>query len=92
MSQRNQTRQYELGSDIHLQTGDKPVDDIAARESCQIDAAADREWFARNPNAKKRERLASVRELKANGLPPGSRTVVLRGPYGEQIRLLLPPR
>ncbi len=87
----NQTRQYQVGSDLHLQLGDPPLDAIAAQESCRIDASADREWFARHPNAKKRERLASIRELKAQGMPPGSRVVVLRGPHGQQARMFVLP-
>ncbi|HEY0982392.1 hypothetical protein [Schlesneria sp.] len=77
--------------DVHLQFGRKPIDAKAAEESCQVDAAADREWFARNPLAIQRERLASSRELKAQGLLPGTLAVIFRGPCGAQIRMFVTP-
>ena len=91
MTRREQRQKAQAGADLHLQLGHRPVDAIASQESCRIDAAADREWFAKHPTKIRREWPASIRELKAHGMPIGSRTVVLRGPDGAQIRMFEPP-
>ncbi len=71
--------------------GSKPVDTKASEESCRIDAAADREWFERNPLAMRRERPASSRERQALGILPGTLAVIFRGPCGAQIRTFVSP-
>lgn len=86
-----QRRHFHVGNDLHIQIGDSPADIDAARESCRIDAAADREWFRRHPRETRRERPASVRELRAHSLPIGTVVVVLLGPFGEQLRMFFPP-
>jgi hypothetical protein len=62
------------------------------RKSAEIDAAKDREWFRRNPNADEYEREASLRELLTFGYPSGTRVHVKRGPMGSQLRVFLLPK
>lgn len=76
-------------ADVHIWVGKNPPDAISSAESCRIDAAADREWFKQNPGATKRERPASIRELKASGLLPGTLAVIFRGPNGTQFRIFI---
>lgn len=76
--------------DTHYYLGDQPLrDEEAAQQSCAIDAADDKQWFADHPAANRRERLASCREQKANGLMPGALAVIFRGPHGCQIRVFV---
>lgn len=91
MSKHAQHRHIHVGNDLHIQMGNPPVDADAARESCLIDAAADREWFRQHPHETRRVRPSSVLELKATGAPIGTVTVVRRGPCGEQARMFFPP-
>lgn len=91
MSQQHKAQHFRVKDDVHLQIGQQPVDAKAAEESCRIDAADDRVWFAQNPRAMMRERLASSRELKAHGLLPGTLAVIFRGPCGTQIRMFMNP-
>ncbi|MCD0458658.1 hypothetical protein [Roseiconus lacunae] len=78
---------YKSSSDIHIAAGlDSPVDPIAAQQSCEIDAARDREWFRENPGQQERIRKPSIREIMALALPPGTEVKVRRGPHGSQIR------
>ena len=91
MSKHAQRRHFHVGNDVHIHFGDSPADADAARESCRIDAAEDREWFRRHPRETRRERPASVRELRAHSLPIGTVVVVLLGPFGEQVRMFFPP-
>ena len=77
--------------DDHLLIGPSPIDLTAADESCAIDAAADRQWFIDNPEAMVRERPATIRELNASGLMPGTLAVIFRGPLGRQFRILIDP-
>jgi len=78
--------------DVHLHLGPGTVQDrMAAEDSCQIDAAKDREWLRQHPNANQRERVASVREMLAFNLPAGSTVVVKRGPNGSQMRIFFRP-
>ena len=72
MSKHAQRRHFHVGNDLHIQMGNPPVDVDAARESCRIDAAADREWFRQHPNETRRVRPSSVLELKATGAPIGT--------------------
>jgi hypothetical protein len=91
MPQGPQRRKYQFGADIHYQVGPPPLNVGAAQQSCLIDAADDREWFARHPHATMRERPASEREIQANGLEKGATAAIFRRPTGEHIRLLLNP-
>ena len=91
MTRQKQRQKAQTGADVHIQLGCKPLDANASKESCRIDAAADREWFAQNPRAMRRERPASIRELKAHDMPIGTRAVIFRGPRGSQIRMFFPP-
>ena len=91
MSKHAQRRHFHVGNDLHIQMGNPPVDADAARESCLIDAAADREWFRQHPHETRRVRPSSVLELKATGAPIGTVTVVRRGPCGEQARMFIHP-
>ena len=91
MSKHAQRWHIHVGNDLHIQMGNLPVDADAARESCLIDAAADREWFRQHPHEMRRIRLSSVLELKATGAPIGTVTVVRRGPCGEQARMFIRP-
>ena len=77
--------------DFHLQFGPTPLDANASKQSCAVDAAADRQWFIDNPKATVRERLATIRELNASGLMPGTLAVIFRGPMGSQVRILIDP-
>lgn len=91
MSKHAQRRNYRVNNDLHIHIGDPPADVAAAFESCRIDAAEDREWFRRHPHETRRERPASVRELRAHSLPIGTVVVVLLGPFGGQVRMFFPP-
>ena len=91
MSKHSLRRNYRVNNDLHIHLGDPPADVDAARESCRVDAAADREWFRQHPHETRRERPASVRELRAHSLPIGTVVVVLLGPFGEQVRMFFPP-
>ena len=77
--------------DVHLQFGPTQLDANASKESCAIDAAADRQWFIDNPKATVRERPATIRELNASGLMPGTLAVIFRGPLGIHVRILVDP-
>jgi len=73
----------------HFHLGPPLADAAAADESCRIDAAQDREWFAQHPDRNERERPATELELRSTGHPPGTRVLVLRGPHGLQMRCFL---
>ena len=86
------TRPRSNKPDLHLHLGPTSIKDQAASEaSCLIDAAADRRWFQQHPELNKRERPCSPREIAANGCPQGSTVLVIRGPEGSQIRMILDP-
>ena len=90
MTKRRKRRSHE--PDLHLHLGPASINDQAASEaSCHIDAAADRRWFQQHPELNERERRASSREIAANCCPPGSTVLVIRGPMGSQIRMILDP-
>ena len=91
MSKHAQRRNYRVNNDLHIHIGDPPADVDAARESCRVDAAADREWFRQHPHEMRRVRPSSVLELKATGAPIGTVTVVRRGPCGAQSRMFIHP-
>jgi len=73
----------------HLHIGPPLAQKDVAEQSCVIDAAMDREWFARHPDRNERERPATELELRSTGHPPGTRVLVLRGPHGSQMRCFL---
>lgn len=62
---------------------------VAGELSGGVDAANDRKWFEQNPGGDKRERPASPLELKVTGYPPGTRVLVVLGPFGTQMRCFL---
>lgn len=63
-----------------------------AKASCMIDAADDREWLEKHPEADHRERPPSNREVLAYGVPVDCRMIIKRGPMGSQIRMAFPPK
>lgn len=88
----NKKRRKNRKRDLHLHLGPVGIKDhTAAAASCAVDTAADRDWFAAHPDENERERPCSSREIVAFGLPPGSTTVVFRGPFGRQTRAFVGP-
>ncbi len=77
--------------DLHINLGPQAAnpDSPATAAMCAIDAAADRKWLAEHPEADKRVRPSSIREMTALNLPAGSVTVTTRGPHGSQIRAFI---
>ena len=86
---RRRKSQHEMAN-ILLTSG--PIADYAqAQMSMDVDAAADREWLRAHPNKICRVRPASIREVVAFNLLPGSKTAVVRGPDGSQVRAFMDP-
>ena len=82
-------KHHETRRPNHLHLG-PPLADVAAGEkSCCIDAENDLAWFEQNPSRTVRERPATASELQSTGYPPGTRVLVVRGPYGTQLRCFL---
>lgn len=73
----------------HLHVGPPLANVVAAEQTCCVEAAEDRQWFLQNPGRDTRERPATASELEATGHPPGTQVLVLRGPYGTQMRCFL---
>ncbi len=72
--------------DVHVFLGNSVRDQGLAVASCRQDAAADRAWFQAHPTQPLRVRPASVLEMGAFGLPPGSTVEITRTSSGCQIR------
>jgi hypothetical protein len=69
-----------------------PMADVQlAASSCEIDAAADQQWFVAHPGAKSRIRPTTLLELTGFDLPLGSQTRVVRMTDGRQLRIFLVP-
>lgn len=64
----------------------------AAAISNEVDVPADRKWLHENPHATFRERPASIWELRASGLPPGTVARVSFQADGGLRREFGPPR
>ncbi|MEK6239036.1 MAG: hypothetical protein N2C14_30340 [Planctomycetales bacterium] len=90
MAKRKKTRKKPRPNDLSICMGEVRNAD-AMRQSCEIDAAADRQWFDDHPREERRIRPPSLRETVASGLPPGTCVLVRRGPCGSQIRMFLDP-
>jgi len=67
-------------------------DPAAARAVREVEVLDDYHWLLEHPEAKERHRPATMRELLAYGLPPGSHVVVVRGPAGTQFHMMCPPK
>jgi hypothetical protein len=89
MTRRRKRRSHE--PDLHFHFSSAIKDRAASEASCRFDPAADRRWFQQHPDVNERERPCSLREMMATGCPPGSRVLVIRGPEGSQIRMILDP-
>ena len=77
-------------NDVHLTFQRQPIANPAAMESsCDIDAAADREWFRTHPGQTRRRRPASIRELAALHHPPETIVEVMLLPSGAQMRCFI---
>lgn len=70
----------------HYVVGPDLEDMDAASESCEIDAAADREFLKRNPKVWAFVRPISPREIKATGLPRHRIVLVIRLDDGGILR------
>ena len=64
----------------------------AARAASETDVIDDFYWLADHPQAEERRRPASPREVKAYGLAPGSHIVATRGPAGNVLHMIFPPK
>jgi len=76
----------------HICLGGPVKDREIARLSCQYDAAADRKWFLDHPGESERTRPATLLEIAAFDLDPGTSVVVKRLSDGSQMRTFFFPQ